>query len=219
MKELLPSRFPFTRHFKSMLGLGDKFFNHYVLPFLTEPAMKSRLAYNVMIKTSLDEEETKLLFQDNLSKRGHEELEWIMTFPWVLPENEKNKALRNKYFFSAIARPFKQYFCLVYKDGNLIAIVMITLKNKQLKVPYFHSSDFDLALIADLLFTEAWKNGMSYIDVFDEELVREMQLKSAFYAYSRAQERKYMVSSKIIGDLPLAASSRLSDGEGDVVFV
>jgi hypothetical protein len=46
-----------------------------------------------------------------------------------------------------------------------------------------------------------------------------MQLKTAYYAYSRAQDRKYMVSTKILNEFPALDSIRLSDGAGDVVFV
>lgn len=219
LTEILPSRFPIARHIGKVLPTADNFFNHFILPFLTEPGMKSRLAYNMMIKSKLDEEEADLLFEQNLTRRKYNELHWILSFPWVKEIEDVKDEVLNKYFFSAAADVFKLYFCVIYKDGNLVSIVMISIKDAQMKVPYFYSSDLDLALIADLVFTEAWKNSVSYIDVYDEALVKEMKLKTAYFAFSKARERNYMVSKKIIADFPSNSEVNIPDGEGDVVFV
>jgi hypothetical protein len=108
---------------------------------------------------------------------------------------------------------------LIYRSGKLISIVMITIRNTQMKLPYFYSADGDLAVIADLLFTEAWKNNISHIDVYDEKLVAEMKLKTAYFAFSKNRERIYFVSRSLVGDFPTADSVIVADGEGDVVFV
>ncbi len=219
LAEILPGRFPITRFFRRLLPSADSFFNYYILPFLTEPGMKTRLSYNFVIKKKLTSEELNLMLKDNLSRRSDNEMNWIMNFPWVKNIDEIDKEVLDKYFFSAAADMFKQYFILVYRRGVLVCIVMFTLKNSQMKVPYYYTQDLDLALISDLIFTESWKNGVSHIDVYDEDLCKEMKLKTAYFAFSKNRERKYMVSKKILNEFPDREGIRLSDGEGDVVFV
>lgn len=219
LADILPSRFPITKGLSKILPTADNFFNHYILPFITEPGMKSRLSYNMVLKTRLNEEEVALLFNNTLTARGVRELNWILDFPWVKQVGEIDDAVLDKYFFSAAADFFRQYFCLIFKNENLVAIVMITLKNKQMKVPYFYSADADLALIADLIFTEAWKNSISYIDIYNERLVKEMKLKTAYFAFSKSRDRSYMVSKSLIDKFPEPTTISIPDGEGDVVFV
>lgn len=216
---ILPKRFPVAGLALPLLKSMDLVYNYFVLPFVTDPAMKSRLAYRMEMKNTPDADETELLFRKSLTGRTAEDMKWINTFPWVMEMSEKNAVLKEKYFFSAVAKPFRQYFCSVNKDESTAAIAMITIKNSQLKMPYYYSADGDLSLLADLLFTEAWKNGITHIDIFDEALAREMSLKPAYYAWRKSQERKYMVSKDIITEFPHPSAVRIQDGEGDVVFV
>ena len=157
LAEILPSRFPIMKTIGKVLPTADKFFNHYVLPFLTEPGMKSRLSYNMMIKSTLNQEECELIFSDTLTHRTYDELDWILKYPWIIEVENIDKELEHKYFFSAAADVFKQYFCVIYRGGELVSIVMITVKNRQMKIPYYYTKDEDMGLIADLIFTEAWK--------------------------------------------------------------
>lgn len=219
MAEILPSRFPALKAIKKLLPTADNFFNHYVLPFLTEPGMKSRLSYSFIIKSKLNSEELDLLFSNTLTKRSEKEFNWILNFPWVKEISQMDEGILRKYFFSAAADVFKQYFIIVYKRGVLVSIVMFTIKNTQMKVPYYYSQDMDVGLIADLVFKEAWKNGVSYIDIYNENLTGEMKLKTAYYAFSKNRERNYMVSKDIIQEFPDANTVKVPDGEGDVVFV
>lgn len=219
LAEILPARFPLAKSLGKILPTADNFFNHYILPFITEPGMKSRLSYNMVLKTRLNDDEVDLLFKNTLTVRGAKELNWILDYPWVKQVGEIDEAVLDKYFFSAAADLFRQYFCLIFKNEKLVAIVMITLRNKQMKVPYFYSYDADLALIADLIFTEAWKNSISYIDIYDETLVKEMKLKTAYYAFSKSRDRSYMVSKSLIDKFPNPSTITIPDGEGDVVFV
>ena len=218
LTESLPLKYPFLKRFDGILPAADFLFNDYVLPFITDMGMKSRLSYSILIKSKLNEEECALLFEKNLTRRTSTELNWAIEFPWILELNEMDEKVMHKYSFTAGADSFKQYFCVIYKSGVLIAIVMISLKDQQMKVPYYYSADMDIAMIADLIFNEAWKNTISHIDVFEQNLVAEMKLKSAYFAFSKSKNRSYFVSKEIIAVFPEVMSIKVPDGEGDMIF-
>lgn len=219
LAESLAGQSVFAKAIKKVLPTADNFFNHFILPFLTEPGMKSRLSYNMMIKKRLNVEESALLFSKSPSNRSLRELNWIMSLPWTIRRGDLSVDEEVKYLHSITADELKQYFCVIYKNGVLIAIVMISIKDAQMAVPYYYSQDLDLSVIADLLFTEAWKNSTSYIDVYNSELVAEMKLKTAYYAFSKIREKHFFASPELKLENELVEQLTNTDGEGDSVLL
>lgn len=219
LSDLLISRFSSLSFLKPILPLIDKLFNTLILPFLTNEKNDSLKDFQIKYKTQLNEEESTRLFANTLTMRSKKELDWILDFPWVLNADDGSMEQANKYIFSSVANPFKQYFCLIYKNENPIGIAMITIKNRQMKVPYLYCDKGFEDNMADLMFIEGWKNHTTYLDVFNEELAHSMNLKSTNFAWSSNQERKYMISNVFTDQFPDQKDVSIPDGEGDVVFV
>jgi GNAT superfamily N-acetyltransferase len=76
-----------------------------------------------------------------LFRRGAKELNWMMTYPWVLTQRPAS-APAGHYHFSSVADSFQYHFIkLRDANGQLTACLLLLERDQTLQIPYLYQDD------------------------------------------------------------------------------
>jgi hypothetical protein len=147
--------------------------------------------------------------------RSAEELNWLMRFPWVL-EGE-NEIESQRYHFTSYSRQF----CCANVDikdslGKSYGIMIFTIRNGHLKIPYFTIS-CPLDLLTNTLLKIIKNYRVKTMTLYSKTLITYLQKNKSILSYSKDISRKYLIS-KTLSPIMLTNQTLLHDGDGDCGF-
>ncbi len=167
-----------------------------------------------------DEEIIELLTnstQNTLTRRGAQEIIWILRYPWltngVLPDRQAKK-----YFFASVVPNFNHYLVKVFHENDLIGVVLMQHSNTRFTVPYYWFANGSANLMARLILIHAGKCGASFINLYNDELIKAMGSLRGYFLYSTKRIRQYL-ASETMAEIMSAFSFELLDGDGDSAFI
>lgn len=166
-----------------------------------------------------DEEILEILSQsthDTLTRRGIQELNWIIRYPWLTSGVLPDRAAA-KFFFASVIPKFNQYLVKVYKDSDLVGVLLMQHSNTRFTVPYFWYEKGMEKVIAKTILLHASKCGASFINLYNDELVNAMRKLKIFYYYSVMRNRQYLAADTLADLLP--PNFKLTDGDGESAFI
>jgi hypothetical protein len=149
-----------------------------------------------------------------LTRRGADELNWIVNNPWLRTAPGPDADGR-RYHFSSIANPFG-FHALKVRDaqGQLTAFLILARRGNALKVPYcYHTGN--LAQVAEVIFAHLHQWRIATFTTFQPELVQYLSTHATPALLKRSVFRKYMVANAIEG---LPEKFELQDGDADCSF-
>ncbi len=154
--------------------------------------------------------------QNELFKRGKEELNWILQNPWILSTPEKD-ALNSRYHFSSVDKLFQFHVVKVRGTGSeLIAFLVFAQRNNSLKLPYcYHNGDLETVWKA--IRHELLRLRISTFTTFQPELVQYIHTHDKLAFFHKKVIRNYIVSTRFnafIGDTSIS----IQDGDADCSF-
>ncbi len=152
--------------------------------------------------------------QDNATKRGKTEFEWILSYPWI-KEKPKPDSESKRYYFSSVSKRFRYEFVKATKaNGSLVAVMLLCIRNNNLTVPYLFADAVVLDKIAGMLGNTMVKYRLSMLTVFNTPLAERIaQLKGTFL-HTRRIRKPYLISRHITP----VSHLNFQDGDGDCVF-
>ncbi|MEZ4911240.1 MAG: GNAT family N-acetyltransferase [Saprospiraceae bacterium] len=216
LAQILPPKHVLFRKFESVLSVSDVVINTFIRLRSFKPNISNLKIEEVDL---IDNECIHFIHQCSqfsLCRRGPEELHWILQFPWVLSAPEKSD-LDKKYYFSSTAKEFS-YRALKVKntDGKLIAFMIFTVMDKNLKLPYLYHNGFIDRVIDVINFCIiSWQ--IKTFTVFHPELSQRLNSSKTAAILSKPIQRSYMVS-KGLKDYFTKMDNDVSDGDGDCCF-
>lgn len=217
LHEIIPSKVPSARRFKPLLQFSDQVINLLLKPYRL--ALQSRFSSDnlkVEYLRSLNKEHYQFIenhSQNEFTRRSGKELEWIVQFPWIkTPELGQGV----DYPFSHLVKSFEQYFITIYSSGKYIALLMVSLRDSHMKVPYAYFQDKDAREVLKVIYREALLKNVVTLTVFYPALVAAMESAAHPFIFKKKIERLVAVS-KQLSDL-YRQFPTLQDGDGDVVF-
>lgn len=148
-------------------------------------------------------------------RRGPEELQWTLRYPWIQTDDETRKDA-SRYEFSSWAESFThQVLCIRHKSSDEISgIIIFTVREGHLRLPYVYAGD-DKKIIGE---------GISYIR--NQYKIRMMTcfypeiaqwVRPGFYLFRKRQNRSYLFS-RSLGFHTLPDAKHIQDGDGDCAF-
>ena len=190
--------------------------------YLRPLANESRFFRNVPkaeYLTSLNEE--LFAFVENQSshefiRRSGKDLEWIIRYPWIKAKNTNPSILPVEYPFSQFVESFEQYFIKVYSPDQTLGLLLISIKNGHMKVPYAYFQDKDAASILRVIYQQALLKNAVTLTLFNSSLVAAMDSMAHPFVF-RKKIKRLMAISKQLSSL-YQKYPHLQDGDGDVVF-
>jgi GNAT superfamily N-acetyltransferase len=216
LSEILPPRGGFLARIKPVFQVVDfvfNIFNSIRLVFYPGYKIDNNIHYEYVDEIS--PEVGELIDKYNqfyLIRRGKQELDWIRNYPWVLEQEEDKDSLR--YYFSSVSkRFFYQQVEFHDENGNVVAYLMLSIRNNHLTVPYvFYSKGIESTLVR-FLFNTMLDFQLNMLTVFQAQLKEEIKKSKSPFLFQKKILRPYFLPKTL--DLPDPA---FQDGDGDCVF-
>ena len=219
LHEVIPAKFPVYKKLEFLLNLSDKILNFILIPFQKIHHLKIR-TNNLKLEylAALNAELNKFIEShstNEFTKRSAIELEWIIQHPWI----KKNDALKTtpfEYPFSFLVKDFNQYFLKIEETGKLIGLLLISIRDGHMKVPYAYFEDHAAQQITKVIYNEAERQKSVTLTVFSPKLVHQMNAVSHPFLFKKRIKRLIAIP-KELSDFYLK-HPQIQDGDGDVVF-
>lgn len=145
------------------------------------------------------------------------ELDWIVKYPW-LASDPKAIEESKKYYFSVFAAQFTVCFLEIYQRSDIKAIVMLTLRDGILKIPYLFTHEKDKSDVASCILRYASDNKVKLIVSYHTQLNDRLLSLDNKRIIAKKTTRYYLVT-KILNEIIPAEALIFADGDGDCVFV
>jgi hypothetical protein len=214
-------RFPSLKIFRFLFRVADAMLDEIVnlRGFFWERRthIRQRLAFEYV--SSIDAETSRFIerhHRHDLTRKGKAELDWIMTYPWIVSAPQKDSASK-RYFFSSISARFFFLGVKVFAQNNgMVGFLMLSVRNQRMRVVYSHFEDRHAPSIAAAAVYHALAMDVSFLSLYDERLVKSVSgLRCPFWS-TQSISRGFFLS-KAFADFPLA-DCRLHGGDGDFAF-
>jgi len=220
LHEVIPAKLPVMAKYKPLLKLSNQAINLLFAPFMLINRARVK-GNNIKIErlSSLTEELHNYIENHSQNEWIHHsgaELEWIIQYPWIKTKNDARQSDLYEYPFSHLVNQFEQYFLHLSVSGKTIGLLLISVRDGHMKVPYAYFEEKDAALILQVIYRQALLKNAVTLTLFLPALVNVM--RSAPHPFVFRKRIKRMVAiSKQLADL-FARYPKLQDGDGDVVF-
>ncbi|MCX6247550.1 MAG: GNAT family N-acetyltransferase [Bacteroidetes bacterium] len=214
--EILPPRGGFYERIKPLLQGCDFSLNILnAIRLVFYPGYGLGPALRVEYVDKIGPETEALITECNqryFNRRGKPELDWIITYPWVL-EQEENADSRRYYFSSVSKRFFYQQVELRDSTDAVKAFLMLSVRNNHLTIPYTFFAEGMEKNIVKFLFNTMLDYQLNMITIFHPGLAAEIRKSRSPFLFKKKVLRPYFLPKTL--DLPDPA---FQDGDGDCVF-
>ncbi|MFZ5554104.1 MAG: GNAT family N-acetyltransferase [Bacteroidota bacterium] len=212
LAEVLPPKNKFFTVIRPLLGFADLFLNLFAgIRFLF---IRSKKSSDSVTEIKFAEEKHQAIIDrhnNSAFKKTVNELNWIKNFPWVLsPENEKEM---KRFHFSSYANYFFTGIYEIKSENKISGLMMITIKNGHLKIPYFFGDRNAATVATGFIVSEMRNKHLSMATVFHSEICEELKKTKGVFVAKRNFKRHYLIS-KTFG----TTNIKLNDGDGDCGF-
>lgn len=220
LHEVLPVKFPATRKIKSILHLTDKTINFLMIPYLKLIQFKIwNAAPKVEYPTKLNAELCAFIDShsgNEFTSRSAEDLEWIVQNPWIKEKNSEPNFSSVDYPFSYLVDQFEQYFVKITEAGKTIGLLLISIRDGNMKVPYSYLQEKHASMILKVIYQQVLIKKAVTLTVFCPKIVHQMNSEPHPFIFRKKVKRLVAISKQ------LSESYRnypeIQDGDGDVVF-
>jgi hypothetical protein len=174
--------------------------------------------YDFTVTEGISEDMKEFIIRYNtleMFRRGPEELQWTLRYPWIQTDDEtRNDAFR--YEFSSWSQTFTQrVLCIRQKSSDEISgLIFYTIRDGHLRLPYVYAGE-DKNVLAEGISYIINQNNIRMRTCFHPEIVS--RIRPGFYLLRKRQKRSYLFSRSLcLQTLPVA--DRIQDGDGDCAF-
>lgn len=224
LQELLPNRFPKLSGFKDILKAVDYTGNALVNMGLLFSGQKTSKNYTIEYLSYLDEETTEYINswqRRELLCRDADELNWITRYPWVLNACTEDKNTK-RYYFTSIAKRFNLLnIKLLDENENIIAFIMLSVRNNNLKIPYCFVEEKDVSKVLEVIYLHMHKMKLNMFTTYHPLLTKYINKSSTPFIYKRDIRRTYLATHSLKSEIEnFNTNSKLyfQDGDGDCAF-
>jgi hypothetical protein len=217
LHDLVPRKWPRLKPLGPVLWLIDAAVNPFVTLRLRLWARHAPRVGSRSVNT-IGEEARRFIAahqQNELTRRGPAELEWIIRYPWVLAGQAPDGV--GHYHFSSVGRRFVFSCIEVYNgSGALIGFLLLNLHNDRLGVPYCYCAAADADQVASVVAQQAISLRASQLAVFNPDLLAGLTRIGFPFLYKQDTRRPWIISAKFKN--VNFAPCTLQDGDGDCAF-
>lgn len=148
------------------------------------------------------------------NQRGAEEINWIIKHPWII-EGAKEDKNSKRYYFSSINKTFfYQIIKLTNLNNEIIGIVLINIREKNLSIPFIFAEKDIYSDICRVLINTMIYHKLSMITTYNEDLAYELKKISAPFCFRKEIKKPYLLAKKF----PWITELKFQDGDGDAAF-
>jgi hypothetical protein len=216
LSELLPPKHKLLRKIVPLLKLTDIILN---LPGdLRLRGFKTLNTGDVHFEylQSLSEKDEEFIKQNrnpNWNQRGMDEINWIISNPWIIQSPADQESRR--YYFSSVS---KQFFYSIIKIQNkrneTLAIAVLMIRNGNLTAPYLFCTDAGREPLGKKIVNLLKEHKINMFTTFHEELAKTLKSMRTPFIFSKIIKKPYLFSKKF----EYLTELNFQDGDGDCAF-
>lgn len=157
-----------------------------------------------------------LATENTLTKRNANEINWIIRYPWLIKGVLPDRAAQ-KYFFASVIPEFCQYIVKVFREDELIGVLLMQHSNTRFTIPYYWFENGTEDIMAKVILLHASNTKASFINIYNSQVIEAMLGLRHYYFYSKKRTRSYLATDTmydIIGN-----DFNLMDADGDCAFI
>ncbi|MFO7656535.1 MAG: GNAT family N-acetyltransferase [Bacteroidales bacterium] len=220
---ILPEKKPFLKKFRWLLKFSDALLNipneiRLIRWKSAFAAKKSDFEYVNYI-----DDETyaliKSLIKNHIAPKSIENLQWLMQYPWIInaPFGDRNS---NRYIFSAVKKDFRQFYIKLYNvDKELIAFLILTLKDGILKTPYLFFDKKNLLPVMRTIFAHALVRGVKTLTTYHPLLAGHLSGSSTPFIYKKKMNFRILAAKQLVTNSGISEHHYFMEGDGDAASV
>ncbi|MEM6347765.1 MAG: GNAT family N-acetyltransferase [Bacteroidota bacterium] len=217
--KVLPRKKPLFQRLKPLLMLGDWLLN---LPNDLRVKLKNyRPNLHWEYVNELDDElENFLIARQNnqVFRRGQAEINWMLMQPWILSGPDQDDYSR-RYHFSAVDERFDFMLLRLYRrTGELAGLLMLSVRNQHMKVPFLYVEEDLLPEVAKLIFKHMQQMKLNMLSVFHPALVAHIRANQHPFFHLRDLRRHYIIAKEFADDITAQGEIVIQDGDADCAF-
>ncbi|PLX05811.1 MAG: hypothetical protein C0594_06775 [Marinilabiliales bacterium] len=220
LHKILPSKNPKYSKYSGLLKFVDTIGN--AMLSIKRPFQKIHYLKNLpQVETikRIDPETSAFIEKHttkNLFQRKKEELNWFLTYPWLLSTPIKDE-MADKYIFSSVAQSYKVYPLKIKKNQNLVAFIILTYRDGEMKIPYAYFNPNDKDMVLKVIFAYSIRLNIDNFICFQPNLYASFSsVKNPFF-HLKKQQRHYIMSKVLLNALS-SLDYTIQDGDGDATF-
>jgi len=220
LNEVLPAKFPSTQKLKPILKLTDQIFNFLLIPYRKVIYFRIKKdSSEVEYLVSLDQELhtfIELHSQNEFTRRSGKDLKWIIQNPWIKGKKHDQPVPTVDYPFSYIVGRFEQYFVRITESGQTIGLILISIREGHMKVPYVYFHEKNTGQVLKVIYQQALLKKVVTLTIFYPKLVSSMDSVSHPFIFKKKIKRLIALSNELSSSYK--KHNEFQDGDGDVVF-
>ncbi|MDH7514300.1 MAG: GNAT family N-acetyltransferase [Bacteroidota bacterium] len=148
------------------------------------------------------------------TRRGREEFDWILRYPWVVEAPADHDDTRRYYFSSRCKRFFLRCLCVRDKGDTLKAFALVQVRNSAMTVPYVYAYEDAFETLAHGLFSMMQSYTIDTLTSCHPKLSVAVDKLRVPFIHKRATTRVFLFPKC----LPAPHEDEIQDGDGDGVF-
>lgn len=150
-------------------------------------------------------------------RRQEADLNWTLRFPWILSAPFLDE-FSNKYHFSSLSKEFSYIALKLYsKDKVLKGFLMLSVRDKNMKVPYAYFEQADSPDVVRAIYYYMLQVRAETLTVFNPWLCKCILENKSPFLYKRNMKRHYLIS-KTLKNVVETGEVIIQDGDGDCAF-
>jgi len=215
---LLPAKKPKIKPFKPLLTLADTLLNVPQALRLRFAKVKSNLVPEKINRADSEVDHFIAPYlQGKLFRRGVTELNWITDYPWI--KTGKPDYDSKRYFFSSVADRFEfQHWKLRDANGNMVAYLLVAVRNKNLKVPYAYFNEQHTAQVANFIISLMLAEKLDMLTTFHPLLAPYFLKNQSPFIWVKPMRKNYYAGKEMGDVLRTGTDPNFEDGDGDQAF-
>ena len=142
-----------------------------------------------------------------------DKLNWIVRYPWVTDNPDIDTV---SYPFSYKVQNFSQHFLIIRKEGEIRAVVLISMRDKHVTLPFYYGSTRWINEVASILKEHIINLQANSLILYNGELIRAFETIKIPSYFMKNVVRYAGFSNELEPYFPVGGL--FQDGEADVVF-
>jgi len=218
---LLPPKAVFFKIIKPILVFLDWFSNLFLdIRFLLEKNIIDTYKINKIENWNTKEQSFLLNFKEKeFFQRDKYTYKWIKKYPWIRTDSQTKKYSK-KYYFSSYAKKHQSNFYQISnpKTNKVVAIINISIKDKQLKIPYLYVLPVGLEITKKFILKICVKHKINYATIYNVQLNSLIRNSKNSFLTQKPFEQKYFATKTILNKYKKIKNTEIQTGDGDGVF-
>ena len=169
----------------------------------------------------IDDESAAFMSQwksSEMFRRSEKELSWILKYPWVLERSPECPIPDKRFHFSSVCNEFRNEIIKIRNSRyEMIAFLMLTIRNKSLQIPYLYYHSDQVASVARFLYLYMYEKKIKGITLFDARLSDYILTNRTPFISKQKTKIPYIITENLAEKLTNDGMI-IQDGDGERAF-